>query len=101
MRKLPGALSVLLLASCMSFSQSSNPSSTQNNDPSSTTSAQGRGETTTRPGNLPPRERNDNWGWIGIVGLAGLAGLMGRRDRAITTRDYDRSRDRDDIRRAA
>ena len=94
MRKLFGAVSILLLASCLSFSQN-------NNDQSSTTTSQGRAQTTTRPTDVTPRNRNDNWGWIGIIGLAGLAGLAGRRDRGLTTRDYDRERRPDDIRRAA
>jgi hypothetical protein len=99
MKKSVAALSTLLLASCLSFAQS-NPSSSPSDD-ASTTSSAGRGQATTRPGDVAPRERNDNWGWIGILGLAGLAGLMGRRDRAITNRDYDRDRRPDDIRRAA
>ena len=94
MRKLLGALSVLLLASCLGFSQTDDPSST-------TTSSPGQGQTTHRPGDVAPRDGNNNWGWIGILGLAGLAGLMGRRDRATNNREYDRERRPDDIRRAA
>ena len=70
MRKMLGALSVLLLASCLSFSQKNDPSST-------TASRPDQGQITDRPGDLAPRDRNNNWSWIGIAGLAGLAGSDG------------------------
>jgi hypothetical protein len=94
MRKLLGAFSVLLLASCLGYSQKDDPAST-------TASSPGQEQTANRPGDVAPRDRDNNWGWIGIAGLAGLAGLMGRRNRAITSQDYNRDRRPGDIRRAA
>jgi len=45
------------------------------------------------PTDTPPQQQNDmrrdrdfDWGWLGLIGLLGLGGLAGRRDVAVGTR---------------